>query len=41
MAAAANDPAFAKRAGISQKVAKEFHSADKRKARKRMRLMHR
>jgi hypothetical protein len=31
MAAAAHDKDFAKKAGISQKVAKEFHSADKRK----------
>lgn len=28
MAAAAHDPAFAKRAGIPQKVAKEFNQAD-------------
>lgn len=28
MAAAAHDPKFAKRAGISQKVAKEFNTAD-------------
>lgn len=28
MAAAAHDPAFAKRAGIPQKVAKEFNHAD-------------
>lgn len=28
MAAAAHDPAFAKRAGISQGVAKEFNQAD-------------
>ena len=31
MAAAAHNPAFAKRAGISQKVAKEFNRADTRK----------
>ena len=31
MAAAAHDPAFAKRAGIPQKVAKEFNRADARK----------
>lgn len=31
MAAAAHDPAFAKRVGISQKVAKEFNQADKGK----------
>jgi hypothetical protein len=29
MAAAANSPKFAKKVGISQKVAREFHSADK------------
>lgn len=34
MAKAAKDPEFAKRKGISQKVAQEFHSADKRKARR-------
>jgi len=31
MAAAAHNPKFAKAAGISQSVAKEFHSADKAK----------
>lgn len=31
MAAAAHDPAFAKKMGIPQKVAKEFNRADKRK----------
>jgi len=31
MAAAAHNPAFAKRAGIPQKVAKEFNRADKRR----------
>jgi len=31
MAAAAHDPAFAKRVGIPQKVAKEFNQADKGK----------
>lgn len=31
MAAAAHDPAFAKRVGMSQKVAKEFNQADKGK----------
>ena len=31
MAAAAHNPKFAKKAGIKQKVAKEFHSADKAK----------
>ena len=35
MAAAAHDPAFAKRAGVPQKVAKEFNQADaKAKAKK-------
>jgi hypothetical protein len=32
MAAAAHDAQFAKEAGISQKVAKEFNRADKRRA---------
>jgi hypothetical protein len=32
MAAAAHDPAFAKKVGIPTKVAKEFNEADKRKA---------
>jgi hypothetical protein len=32
MAAASHDAAFAKRAGISQTVAREFHAADKAKA---------
>lgn len=37
MAAAAHNPAFAKRMGIPQKVAKEFNQADKRKrSRRRM-----
>jgi hypothetical protein len=31
MAAAAHDPAFAKRVGIPQSVAKEFNQADKGK----------
>ena len=31
MAAAANNPKFAKKAGISQSVAREFHEADKQK----------
>ena len=31
MAAAAKNPQFAKKAGVPQKVAKEFHRADKRK----------
>jgi hypothetical protein len=34
MAAAAHDPAFAKRLGIPQKVAKEFNRADAKKARR-------
>jgi hypothetical protein len=33
MAAAANNPQFAKEAGIPQSVAKEFHAADKAKVR--------
>lgn len=33
MAAAANNPKFARRAGIKQSVAREFHDADRRKAR--------
>jgi hypothetical protein len=32
MAAAAHNPKFAKEAGISQKVAREFNRADQRKA---------
>lgn len=35
MAAAAHSPAFAKKAGIPQHVAQEFHAADKK-----MRRMH-
>lgn len=35
MAAAAHNPAFAKKAGISQTVAKEFNRADQRKARRK------
>lgn len=31
MAAAANNPKFARKAGIPTKVAKEFHRADKAK----------
>ena len=31
MAAAAHNPKFAKAAGVPQKVAKEFHAADKAK----------
>ena len=31
MAAAANNPKFAKKAGIKRSVAKEFHNADKKK----------
>ena len=34
MAAAAHNPAFAKKVGIPQKVAKEFNRADARKGRK-------
>lgn len=30
MAAVANNPAFAKKAGVPQSVGKEFHTADKR-----------
>lgn len=35
MAAAAHNPAFAKKVGIPQKVAKEFNKADQRKGRKK------
>ncbi|QDB71106.1 hypothetical protein CPT_Moabite_074 [Serratia phage Moabite] len=35
MAAAAHDKEFAEEAGIPQKVAKEFHNADKRKKNKK------
>ena len=35
MQAAAHNPAFAKKAGISQKVAKEFNDADSRKGKKK------
>lgn len=35
MAAAAHNPKFAKKAGISGKVAKEFNNADKAKKRKK------
>lgn len=31
MAAAAHNPAFAKKVGIPQKVAKDFNAADKKK----------
>lgn len=34
MARAAHDKSFAKKAGLPQKVARKFHSADKRKSRK-------
>lgn len=37
MAAAAHDPAFAKKVGIPTKVAKEFNQADKAKRGKRKR----
>ena len=33
MAAAANNPSFAKKAGIPQSVAREYHEADKAKTR--------
>ena len=36
MAAAANNPKFAKKAGIAQSVAKEFHAADKAKSTRKM-----
>jgi hypothetical protein len=32
MAAAARDPKFAKKVGVPSKVAREFHAADKAKA---------
>lgn len=35
MAAAAHNPAFAKKVGISQRTAKEFNQADKRKGKKK------
>jgi len=35
MQAAAHNPAFAKKAGIPQSVAKEFNEADKRKGKKK------
>lgn len=35
MAAAANSPEFAKKAGIPQSVAKDFHEADKAKGGKK------
>ena len=35
MAAAAHSKEFAKKAGIPQKVAKEFHKADKKKGKKK------
>lgn len=34
MAAAANNPAFAKKVGIPQSVAREFHAADKAQAKR-------
>lgn len=34
MAGAAHDPAFAKKVGVPQKVAKDFVAADKKKAKK-------
>jgi hypothetical protein len=39
MEAAAHNPAFAKKAGISQKVAKEFVSADQAKAKAKRKKM--
>lgn len=35
MAAAANNPKFAKKAGVPRSVAKEYHRADKKKAGKK------
>lgn len=35
MAAAAHNPSFARRAGISQKVAKEYNRADKKKGKRK------
>jgi hypothetical protein len=35
MAAAAHNPAFAKKVGIDMKVAKEFNQADSRKGKKK------
>jgi len=35
MAAIANNPKFAKQVGVSQEVGKEFHKADKRKAKRK------
>lgn len=35
MAAAAHSPGFAKKAGVPQKVAKEFHKADKKKGKRK------
>lgn len=35
MAAAAHNKSFAKKAGISQSVAREFHAADKKKGKGR------
>ena len=37
MAAAAHDPAFAKKLGIPPKVAKDFNQADKRQGKNRQR----
>jgi hypothetical protein len=39
MAAAANNPAFAKKAGIPQSVAKDFHQADASKAKARAKAL--
>lgn len=35
MTAVAHNPDFAKKAGVSQKVGKEFNTADKRKAKRK------
>jgi hypothetical protein len=35
MAAAANNPSFAKKVGMDRSVAREFHEADKRKGKKK------
>tara|TARA_R100001143_G_C3273541_1_gene93325 strand:- start:50 stop:235 length:186 start_codon:yes stop_codon:yes gene_type:complete len=39
MAAAANNPGFAKKAGIPSGVAKDFHAADKRKKKPRQNMI--
>lgn len=40
MAAAAHNPEFAKKAGIPQSVAKEFHEADKAKKKSRSKTLY-